>query len=105
MRCISPAPCATDQTAKSVTPVQDGLIYIERINAPFVALLNGSKGHPEFGNGIKYAVDKGWLELHESGTYVRFTHSGNDLFVASRLSNAVVRPGFDPVRFRVARKL
>ncbi|MCK1527915.1 hypothetical protein IVB15_09190 [Bradyrhizobium sp. 182] len=25
----------------------------------------------EFGPGIHYAVEKGWLELHESGTYVR----------------------------------
>ena len=25
----------------------------------------------EFGAGIRCAVEKGWLELHESGTYVR----------------------------------
>jgi hypothetical protein len=25
----------------------------------------------EFGAAIKHAVDQGWLELHESGTYVR----------------------------------
>ena len=26
---------------------------------------------PEFGAGIKAAVERGWLELHESRTYVR----------------------------------
>jgi hypothetical protein len=35
---------------------------------------------PEFGAGIKLAVERGWLELHESGTYVRFTPTGADLF-------------------------
>jgi hypothetical protein len=25
-------------------------------------------------------MDRGWLELHESGTYVKVTHSGADLF-------------------------
>jgi hypothetical protein len=30
--------------------------------------------------GLDYAIAQGWLELHESGTYVRFTQSGNDLF-------------------------
>jgi hypothetical protein len=27
------------------------------------------------------AIKRGWLELHESGTYVKFTQSGADLFV------------------------
>ena len=25
----------------------------------------------EFGTGIQHAVERGWLELHESGTFVR----------------------------------
>ncbi|MCD9110538.1 hypothetical protein [Bradyrhizobium japonicum] len=32
---------------------------------------------PEFGAGIKHLVEKGWLELHESGTYVRILASGD----------------------------
>ncbi|QOG23489.1 MULTISPECIES: hypothetical protein [Bradyrhizobium] len=59
------------EIAAATPAVQDGRIYIERINAQFVALLKGSRGHPEFGAGIRYAVEHGWLELHESGTYVR----------------------------------
>lgn len=67
------------ELAKSIEAVQDGRIYIERINAPFVALLNGSRGHPKFGAGIAYAIDKGWLELHESGTFVRLKSSSESL--------------------------
>ncbi|MGY3358820.1 hypothetical protein ACVWZK_005483 [Bradyrhizobium sp. GM0.4] len=33
----------------------------------------------EFGAGIRCAVEKGWLELHESGTYVRLLTPGQDL--------------------------
>ena len=27
-----------------------------------------------------YAIDRGWLEMHQSGTYVKFTQAGADLF-------------------------
>lgn len=65
------------ELASSIPPVQDGRIYIERINAPFLFTLKGSGA--EFGAGIAYAVAKGWLELHESGTYVRLLSPGEDL--------------------------
>ena len=57
------------ELAATIPPVQDGRIHIEKLNAPFLYQLKASG--PEFGAGIKYAVEKGWLELHESGTYVR----------------------------------
>ncbi|MCK1544534.1 hypothetical protein IVB12_21940 [Bradyrhizobium sp. 179] len=57
------------ELAATIDPVQDGRIPIEKINAPFM-YQHGSSG-PEFGAGIKMAVERGWLELHESGTYVR----------------------------------
>lgn len=45
------------------------------------ALLFGDKATPaEYGAGLKYAIDNGWLELHERGTYVKFTPAGADLF-------------------------
>jgi hypothetical protein len=65
------------QLAASIEPVQDGRIHIEKINAPFLFTLGG-KGS-EFGAGIRYAIEKGWLELHESGTYVRLLTPGEDL--------------------------
>ena len=45
-----------------------GRIYIERINAPFLFKLKDIG--TEFGAGLKYAIERGWLQLHESGTYV-----------------------------------
>ena len=64
--------------ARAFEPVQDGRIYIEKINAPF---LYGDKGTPtEYVAGLDRAIALGWLTLHESGTFVRFTQSGSDLF-------------------------
>ncbi len=64
--------------ARAFEPVHDGRIYIEKINGPF---LFGDKGTPaEYSAGLALAIERGWLELHESGTYVRFTQSGSDLF-------------------------
>jgi hypothetical protein len=65
------------EIANEVEAVQDGRIYIERVNAPFLAA--GGTGD-EFCAGIERAVALGWLWLHESGTYVKFTDSGAALF-------------------------
>ena len=51
--------------------MQDGRIYIELINGPF---LFREKGTPEeYKAGLDLATERGWLVLHESGTFVRFT--------------------------------
>jgi hypothetical protein len=65
------------EIANSVEPAQDGRIYIERVNAPFLAA--GGSGE-DFRAGIERAVARGWLWLHESGTYVKFTDNGAALF-------------------------
>ncbi|MET4482085.1 hypothetical protein [Bradyrhizobium sp. F1.13.3] len=65
------------ELAASIEPVQDGRIHIEKINYPFLYTLKASG--TEFGAGITCAVEKGWLELHESGTYVRLLTPGQDL--------------------------
>jgi hypothetical protein len=57
------------EIAAGIEPAMPGRIYIELINAAFMRQRRGSG--PEFGAGIKFAVERGWLELHESGTYVR----------------------------------
>jgi hypothetical protein len=57
--------------------VQDGRIYIERVNAPFLAA--GGSGD-DFRVGIAWAIAQGWLWRHESGTYVKFTEAGAALF-------------------------
>jgi hypothetical protein len=65
------------QLASGIEAVQDGRIHIEKINYPFLYTLKASGA--EFGAGIKHAIDQGWLELHESGTYVRVLTPGRDL--------------------------
>jgi hypothetical protein len=65
------------ELAASIEAVQDGRIHIEKMNYFFLYTLNESG--TELGAGIRCAVEKGWLELHESGTYVRLLAPGHDL--------------------------
>ena len=58
------------EIANGIEAVQEGRIYIERVNAPFLAA--GGTGD-DFRAGIERAIALGWLWLHESGTFVRFT--------------------------------
>ncbi|SFV19852.1 hypothetical protein SAMN05192541_1692 [Bradyrhizobium arachidis] len=37
---------------------------------------------PEFDAGIKYAIEQGWLEPHESGTYIRLLTQAKDLLTS-----------------------
>jgi hypothetical protein len=65
------------EIANGVEAVMDGRMYIERVNAPFLAA--GGTGD-DFRAGIERAIANGWLWRHESGTYVKFTDSGAALF-------------------------
>jgi fructose-1-phosphate kinase PfkB-like protein len=65
------------EIANDVEAVQNGRIYIERVNAPF--LVGGGSGQ-DFRAGIERAIALGWLWLHESGTYLKFTDNGAALF-------------------------
>jgi hypothetical protein len=65
------------EIANAIEAVQDGRIYIEKINEQFLK----EGGTPaEYSAGLKLAIDQGWLLKHESGTYVKFTAAGADLF-------------------------
>ena len=66
------------EIANQTEAVQDGRIHIEKINGPFLFRENGPPA--EYGAGLAYAIEKGWLWRHESGTYVKFTQAGADLF-------------------------
>ena len=66
------------EIANSIEAVQDGRIHIEKINGPFLYKERGSPA--EYGAGMKLAIERCWLWMHESGTYVRFTQAGADLF-------------------------
>jgi hypothetical protein len=66
------------EIANSAEAVQDGMIHIEKINGPFLFKEGGSPA--EYGAGLKLAIARGWLWKHESGTYVKFTEAGAELF-------------------------
>jgi hypothetical protein len=66
------------EIANSVEVVQNGRIYIELINGPFLFQLKRTPA--EYSAGLILAITRGWLEMHESGTYVRFTPAGAELF-------------------------
>jgi hypothetical protein len=66
------------ELADAVEPVQDSRIHIEKINGPFLYKKGGSPA--EYGAGMKLAIERGWLWMHESGTYVKFTPAGAVLF-------------------------
>jgi hypothetical protein len=58
--------------------VREGRIHIEKINGP---MLLAEKATPaEYKAGLDRAIAEGWLVLHESGTYVKFTQAGAELF-------------------------
>jgi hypothetical protein len=66
------------ELANAFEPVQDGRIYVEKINGPFLFELKGTPA--EYKAGLDLAIAKGWLVMHESGTYVRLTEAGAALF-------------------------
>jgi hypothetical protein len=65
------------EIANATEPVQDGRLYIELINAAF---FNAGGTLAEYRAGIERAIAMGWLWRHESGTYVKFTPAGAELF-------------------------
>jgi hypothetical protein len=86
MKFIDPRPFANPdaaarklmELANAFEPVQDGRIYIEKINAAFLYQLKGTPA--EYRAGLERAIANGWLWLHESGTYVKFTEAGAAMF-------------------------
>ena len=86
MKYVQPRPYADPEAAAhkilelahAFEPIQDGRIYIEEINGP---MLHQHKATPaEYRPGLDRAIEKGWLLLHESGTFLKFTQAGADLF-------------------------
>ena len=69
--------CVASRSRTTLRPCRTARIYIERVNAPFLAA--GGIGD-DFRAGIERAIALGWLWLHESGTYVKFTDGGAALF-------------------------
>jgi hypothetical protein len=65
------------EIANTTEAVQDGRIYVERVNAAFLS----EGGTPtEYGAALEFAIERGWLSKHRPGTYVKFTPTGAELF-------------------------
>jgi hypothetical protein len=63
--------------AHAFEPIQEGRIYIEKING----LLFSDKATPaEYTAGLELAISRGWLKLRESGTFVKLMQIGADIF-------------------------
>jgi hypothetical protein len=52
---------------------------------PTTALIISTTIPIRYSAGLERAIAKGWLELHESGTFVKFTEAGAALFSAPSL--------------------
>ena len=86
MKFVAPRPYADPvsaakklmEIANAVDPVQDGRIHIEKINWPFLSEFKGSVA--EYSAGLRLAIERGWLWMHESGTYVKLTEAGAAMF-------------------------
>jgi hypothetical protein len=66
------------EIANVTEAMQDGRIYIEKIIGQFLFKEGGTPD--EYSAGLGCAVAKGWLWKHESGTYVKFTPVGAEIF-------------------------
>jgi hypothetical protein len=85
MKFVEPRPLADPDAAArrlveiagTVEAVQDGRIYIELVNRPFLDV----GGTPDqFRAALARAIKLGWLWRHESGTYVKFTPAVAEMF-------------------------
>jgi hypothetical protein len=63
--------------AHAFEPIQEGRIYIEKLNGPFLFIDKGSPA--EYTASLELAISQGWLKLHESGTFVKLTQTGADM--------------------------
>jgi hypothetical protein len=71
------------QVANGIEAVQDGRIYIEQVNGSFLE----EGGTPDQHRAaLARAITLGWLWRHESGTYVRFTPAGAEMFARAERS-------------------
>jgi hypothetical protein len=66
------------EIANATEAPQGGRIHIEKINGPM--LFKEGASPAEYKAGLDLAIDRGWLLLHESGTFVKFTPAGAELF-------------------------
>ena len=65
------------EIANTIEADRNGRISVGKINSVFIAL-GGSAD--DYRSGLRLAIDGGYLEIHRSGSYVKFTQKGADKF-------------------------
>jgi hypothetical protein len=65
------------EITNAVEVVHDGRIYVELVNSAFLGA--GDTPH-QYRAAFARAIMLGWLSRHESGTYVKFTPAGAEMF-------------------------
>jgi hypothetical protein len=68
------------ELAESIEPHPDGRIHTQAIKRRF--LFEDMAGATEYIAGMKLAIERRWLWVHESGTYVKITPEGAELLFA-----------------------
>jgi hypothetical protein len=61
------------ELASAIPTIQDGRIYIDEIKGPFLGQLKGTPA--EYEAGLRLALDRGWLTMHESQAFVRLSRT------------------------------
>lgn len=56
------------------------LLAHHQLRPPSTGGFDGPPTPEEYLAGLTLAIERGWLELHDSGTFVKFTSAGADLF-------------------------
>ena len=64
------------EIANGVEAVQDSRIHIEKVNGTFLFEFRGTPD--QYLAELKHTIDRGWIVMHESGTFFRFTPAGAD---------------------------
>jgi hypothetical protein len=59
------------EIANATPAPQEGRIHIEKINGPMLFEFKATPA--EYKAGLNLAIERGWLMLDRSGTFVRFT--------------------------------
>ena len=84
------------EIANATEAVQDGRIHIEKISAPF--LFRERATPAEYSAGLKLAIERDWLVLHDSRTYVKFTSSAErSRYPHERCNAAACSEGSEPL--------
>ena len=67
------------EIANTIEPVHDGCLHIEKRSGRFYT--ETARRRAEYSDaGLRLAIERGWLVMRESGTFVKFTQAGADLF-------------------------